>query len=516
MGVESLGSFLDNRAQLDGKIGQWSTNPDRKSNFSYNYINDASDRLGSFLQQHDVLPGDRIVLWGPNSPQWVISYFAALKAGAVVVPFDVGRENEFLKKVTDATQPRFLIAGEAQRNTLSATNDIPVLDMEHVDALLEGDSPHGKPDVSRSDTAEIVFTSGTSGNPKGVMLTHGNILSNIESIQTVVPLKPEYKLLSILPLSHMFETTAGLLTPIASGASILYAEKVEPRGIMLAMNQEGITCMAVVPQVLQLFKKGIEMQAAKEGKEKQLELMSKLSSKLPNLLRRLMFKGIHDKMGGKFEFFVCGGAKMDPDVANFWENLGIKVLQGYGMTEASPIVTSDSMSKRDHRYVGHPIPGVEVQIAEDKEVLIKGPNIMKGYFNNQDATDAVLQNGWYHTGDLGRLDNGKLKLLGRKGNMIVLPNGMNVHPEDIEQVLAQTGVKEAVVFQRVVNGKDELHAVLLMDESSEDPQALMRSANKNLAPHQKISGWTIWEGEDFPRTHTRKTKRADVISTIEY
>ncbi len=501
---ESLVGLLDAQIQSDGKIGKR----------TYQSISDASLRLSSFLKAHDVQVGDRIMLWGANSPQWVISYFAGLRAGAAIVPFDLNRDPAFLGRIAEATKPRFIIAGEAQRNSLPSGNSIPVLDMEQVDKIAEEGNHQIEVDTKGGDIAEIVFTSGTTGNPKGVVLTHGNILSNVESIKSLKLIRPDHRLLSILPLSHMFETTGGLLTPMASGASIVYADSLQPNRLLSTMLDERITCMAVVPQVLALFKKGVEQQAATAGREKLFSSLLRFSPFLPEVIRRIMFHSIYERMGKQFEFFVCGGAKLDPAVADFWENLGIKVLQGYGMTEASPVVTCDTMSSRDHRYVGRLLPGVEVRVADDGEVLVKGPNVMRGYWNNPSASVQALEEGWYHSGDLGVLENGRLKLMGRKGNMIVLANGFNVYPEDIEEVLSQQGIREAVVFLKESSGKEELHAVLLMGESSEDPQVLIRAANKRLSAHQRISGWTVWKGEDFPRTHTLKAKRQEIISTL--
>lgn len=503
--VESLVDVLDSRAQSENG---------RLNKQTYPEIYQSSLRLSSWLRHHDIQPGDRIMLWGSNSPQWVISYFACLRAGATVVPFDVNRESSFLSRVIGATQPRFIIAGEAQRNSLPADNAVPIFDMEQADKISGEDDNQTRATSSADDPAEIVFTSGTTGNPKGVVLTHGNILTNIESIQKVVPIKPYYRLLSILPLSHMFETTVGLLVPMASGASVVYAETLQPANILQVMRAERITCMAVVPQALQLFKRGIEQQVAKIGKERQFHFMNNLSPYLPESVRRVMFRSIHERMGGQFEFFVCGGARLDPAVGNFWENLGIKVLQGYGMTEASPVVSCDSMSDRDHQYVGRPLPGVDVRIADDNEVLVRGLNVMRGYWNNQSATREALRGGWYHTGDLGALSKGRLRLLGRKGDMIVLSNGLNVYPEDIEQVLVQEGIQEAVVFCRQVREKEELHAVLLLS-GSQDPGEIIRTANRHLSSHQRIKGWTVWKGEDFPRTHTLKPKRAEIIREIK-
>jgi len=513
----SLVDVLDGAAQRgEGAIKQWSSRPGRRSNWFYPDLSQASQRLASLLTERDIQPNDRVILWGSNSPQWVISYFGTLRTGAIVVPFDEKREVSFLSRVIEATQPRFIIAGETQRSQLPSPNSIPVINMEQVGYIAEIDSCQFDVGLTRADLAEIVFTSGTSGNPKGVELTHGNILSNVEGLKSAVKIDSHYKMLSVLPISHMFETTVGLLTPIASGSTIVYTETIQE--LASAMREEQITHMVVVPHILSLFKRRMEERVAQQGKKKIFNSMTKISPHLPYVVRQILFHSVHEQMGGRFEFFISGGARLDSKVADFWENIGIKVLQGYGLTETSPIITCDNLSMNDHRYVGLPLLGVRIKIAPDDEILVSGPNIMRGYWNNPAATSEVLEDGWFHTRDLGALEEGKLKLMGRKGNMIVLSNGLNVYPEDLEEVLVQQGVREAVVFlqQRVAKGvqHEDLHAILLLDDPNMDPQYLVKAANRILASHLRINSWTIWDGEDFPRTHTQKAKRDEIIECI--
>ena len=219
----SLVDVLDGAAQRgEGAIKQWSSRPGRRSNWFYPDLSQASQRLASLLTERDIQPNDRVILWGSNSPQWVISYFGTLRTGAIVVPFDEKREVSFLSRVIEATQPRFIIAGETQRSQLPSPNSIPVINMEQVGYIAEIDSCQFDVGLTRADLAEIVFTSGTSGNPKGVELTHGNILSNVEGLKSAVKIDSHYKMLSVLPISHMFETTVGLLTPIASLSTIFF------------------------------------------------------------------------------------------------------------------------------------------------------------------------------------------------------------------------------------------------------------------------------------------------------
>jgi long-chain acyl-CoA synthetase len=233
-------------------------------------------------------------------------------------------------------------------------------------------------------------------------------------------------------------------------------------------------------------------------------------------LRRLVFRQVHARMGGAFEFFVSGGAYLDSELALWWERLGIKVVQGYGMTEASPVVAAHTLADRDAGSVGRPLPGIEIKVAEDGEILVRGDNITPGYWQNAEATAAAFQDGWYLTGDLGYFDAaGRLHLHGRKKNMIVLANGLNVYPEDIEHVLAtDPGVKDAVVLG-LSRGQDvDVHAVLVLADESADPATIVRGTNSRLAPHQAIRGFSIWPDESFPMTSTLKAKRGEIEARL--
>ncbi|MGH2542987.1 MAG: AMP-binding protein, partial [Ardenticatenaceae bacterium] len=373
----------------------------------------------------------------------------------------------------------------------------------------------GEPKIAPDDTAELVFTSGTTGNPKGVILAHRNIAANALMSADAVPPTPKHHPLSILPLSHMFEQTGGLFAPLTGGASLTYISSLRPDVIFDALKTHRITNMSCVPQVLQLFKDGIEREVRRQNKSRQFERLRNVSSRLPLPMRRLLFRKVRQRMGGKFDFFIVGGAFLDPELARWWESLGLKVIQGYGMTEASPVVTCNRLNDRDPDSVGRPLKGVEVKILDDYEILVRGENVSPGYWNDAQATAEAFEDGWYRTGDLGQFDKkGRLRLRGRKKNMIVLANGMNVYPEDIERALTtDPRVKDAVVLG-LTKGQDvEIHAVLLTTETEGAPDTV-RAANALLASHQHIHGFTVWPDETFPLTPTLKPKRADIAARL--
>ena len=364
-------------------------------------------------------------------------------------------------------------------------------------------------DIGPDDLAEVMFTSGTTGDPKGVMLTHRNITANMASVVQVAPGKESDRLMSILPLSHMLEQMGGLLVPMTAGANITYPVARQATVLFRTMKERRVTTMVLVPQLLDLFMKGIEREVRRQGKEALWAKLMKVAALAPFPVRRVLFRQVHKKLGGKLSFVFAGGAPLDPDLGAKWNLLGVDVVQGYGATETSPVITCHSQSKPRYDSPGPPVPGVEVKIADDGEVLVRGENVTQGYWNAPEATAASFQDGWYKTGDQGEFDDeGYLHLKGRKKDMIVLGSGLNVYPEDIEAMLVKhDAVEDAAVVGLPRQSGPEVHAALLMPDAARAPDAVAW-ANGRLAEHQRVRGFTVWPDEDFPRTHTLKVKKA--------
>lgn len=489
------------------------------SSLSYAELWDSGLRVAAYLRDEGVGRGDRVVLWGANRPEWVSAFFGIQMLGAVAVPMDVRSREDLLERIAGQTSPKHLFLGDEQQRSLTADHG-PVTRLEDLRELTGSLEPLviDPATIDPGDTAELVFTSGTTGNPKGVILTQQNIISNVKMAMTAVNPTPKYRCVSILPLSHMYEQTGGLLTVLAGGASVTYLATLRPDIILKAMTDVRATTMFCVPQVLELFQRGIEREIRRQGREKTFQRLHAFALRLPFRARRPLFRAIHQKMGGSFEFFLSGGAYLYPEIGQWWEGIGVKVLQGYGMTEASPILTTATLTDRDVASVGKPLPGVELRFADDHEILVRGANISPGYWNDPVATSLSFNGDWYHTGDLGYLDeNGRLHLHGRKKNMIVLPNGMNIYPEDIERVLmADPGVTNAVVLG-LENEKEkdiEVHAVLLLDRDAGDPAEIIKRSNQQLSPHQRIRAYTVWPDENFPLTPSLKVKRIDVMERL--
>lgn len=479
---------------------------------TYKGLQERAQGFAGYLQEHGYKKDECIMIWSASRTSWMVAYLGALMLGLVVVPLDISTREDFLARIAETTEAKALITTMKQYHSLKNPS-LPFIDIE--------DLPEGTldmaalPEVTGEDLAELVFTSGTTGQPKGVMLTHNNIASNALAAVSIVNIRDTDRALSILPLSHMFEMTIEVAV-IAIGASVVYARSLVPDTLLRLLATQGVTCMVLVPQALQLFMNGIERTVRQQKRERQWEMLHRIAPRLPFSLRRRLFAAVHKRFGGRFRFFVSGGAYLPPQLAARWENMGFRVMQGYGATECSPVVSVTPYNDHNYISVGKPLPGVEVRIADDKEILVHGPNVAKGYWKNAEETTAAFEDGWYHTGDLGYIDERHdLYLKGRKKNLIVLANGLNVYPEDIENVLTSNPpVKDAVVFGLSERGEGpQVHAVLLIEEP-EQAKSVIQQANRQLAAHQQIRGFTVWPESEFPRTHTLKVKRQDVLDRL--
>ena len=339
------------------------------------------------------------------------------------------------------------------------------------------------------------------------MLSHGNIASNVESSLTMIPMNSETRMLSLLPLSHMFEQLGGCFAPLSVGAAIAYPTSRQPASLMRTMQEWKPSVIMGVPQVWSLFMNSIEREAASQGKLGTIERLRKVARRLPVRARRALFRPVLSRFGGQLDFGVCGGAALDPAIQEKWETMGVALVEGYGTTECSPVVSGNRRDDRVPGSVGYALPGITIRLAGDGEVQVKGPNVFQGYWRNPTATAEAFDDGWYRTGDLGYFADGRLFLKGRKKDLIVLSDGQNVYPEDIERALnQQPGIGEAVVLGLHREGSVQIHAVLLEKEPGAAARAV-KAANGLLDDRQRILGYTTWPEEDFPRTHTLKVRR---------
>jgi long-chain acyl-CoA synthetase len=359
------------------------------------------------------------------------------------------------------------------------------------------------------------------------MLTHGNILSNALAATQIFPLGPQQRLLSFIPLSHMFEQMAGFWSVLIAGASVVYPTSRQPSVVRRTFRERRVTMILITPAAVRSLFIAIERRAQQEGKAELFARLRRIARRLPMPLRRVLFTNVHSQFGGRFRYIVSGGAALDPALGEAWRELGVEVLQGYGLTETSPGLTFNRLDRNRFGSVGVPLPGVEVKIGADGEVLARGPNIFKGYWENPDATRAALDaDGWFHTGDLGKFDDdGFLWLHGRKKDMIALADGLKVYPEDIENVLAADPRLQALatplrpVLATVVGlerpGETlHVHAVFLEPKDRPTVEQIVRDANAKLSGSQQIRGWSIWPDPEFPTTPTQKVKKREIVERL--
>lgn len=480
---------------------------------------DRRSRLAAWrLRAAGLEPGDRILTWSPSTPELPAVYVGAMRARLIVVPLDLRMAADAIARIVARAEPALVAVGtgrDAPDPSDGGITGIPILTLDELTAEPDPSFPRdwaaqveSWPRPLPTDLYALIFTSGTTGTAKGVMLAHDNVLATIDTVhRRILPL--EHRVVSLLPLSHLFEQAITLYYALDVGADILYVRSRNPRAIFEAIRDHRTTTMVVVPQLLQLFWDAIEREVERSGRGAVFGRLRSIARRLPYAVRRVLFGSIHRRLGGNFRLFVSAGAFLPPTLQQAWEDLGVVVMQGYGSTETG-FGTCNSLTDHALGTVGRVVPPVEMRIADDGEIQFRGPTLFKGYWHDPEATAAAFtDDGWYRTGDIGRLDEaGRLHLMGRSRDIIVLPNGLNVYPEDVENELRIAGVKDAIVVE---TRPGRIEAVVVAP-GMDDPAlaAAVRVANGRLAVQQRIAAWRRWPDEDFPRTHTFKVKRNEV------
>lgn len=461
-------------------------------------------------------PGDRLLTWSPSTPELPAAYIGAIRARLILVPLDLRMSRDAIGAIVARSGARHLVLGTGRDAPDPAAAGLADFPTTLLDALTAEPDPSFPTDWDARQAGwqrprpeevwDLIFTSGTTGTPKGVMIAHDNFLATIRVIHDVVP-RMEHRVVSVLPLSHLFEQGIGLIYALDVGAHVLYVRSRNPRVIFEALRDHRVTSMLLVPQVLDLFWNAIEREADRAGRRAVFDRLRAVARRLPYAVRRVLFRSVHRRLGGGLRLFVSAGAFLPPGLQRAWEDLGVVVLNGYGSSE-NGFGTINTLDDHGPGTVGRPRPPVEMRVADDGEVLFRGPTLFKGYWEDPEATArAIDEEGWYHTGDIGRLDaSGRLVLSGRTKDRIVLPNGFKVYPEDIENALRNAGVRDAVVVE---TRPGRIEAVLLAANAPDRAMtdAAVRAANAVLGPNQRVAAWRTWPEEDFPRTHTLKVKR---------
>jgi long-chain acyl-CoA synthetase len=471
--------------------------------------------FAAYLDHAGLQRGDRAILWAENRPEWVSAFWGCVARGIQVVPVDSRSSLDLVKRIQHEVRPRLIVTGDSVRWEGS---DPPQLAVSGLTALPvnAGFQPAA---ASAEDVVEIVYTSGTTGDPVGVVHRHHNICANLSPIQSEMrkyekwarPFQP-VRILDMLPLSHLFGQSLGIFIPPILGGAAVFMSELHAGAILDTVRRERVSVLVSVPKLLHNLQHEIERRldppnvpAKRKG--------------VPGILERWWrYRKVHSALGLKFWALIVGGAEVNQDAEAFWTRLGFLVIQGYGLTETSPVVALNHPFNARAGSIGKPLHGQEVRIAPDGEILVRGESVIRDYVGARaEQQGRVDAQGWLYTGDIGEIDaEGRLYYKGRKKEMIVTSDGLNVYPQDVERVLnAIAAVKDSAVVAARRNGEEQVHAALILRDASADPAALIAEANRSLETHQRVQSWSLWPDEDFPRTpSTMKVKRGEVARRI--
>ena len=515
---------------------------------SYTYAKFKNDvfSLGEALSARG-LAGKRIIVTGENCYAWCVSYMATVCGLGTVVPVDKEMPADEMVNIAKISKASAVIYSKKYEDKISGMpknvkkicfDDLTDLITEGSALIADGSDAYSELSIDIDAMASLIFTSGTTGVSKGVMLSQRNICSNLTNVAKMVKVTPEDRALSVLPLHHVYECTIGFLYPISCGASIAFSEGV--RYIMRNVKEVNPTKIVCVPLLIETMYKKIWSNIRKKGIEGKVKNVIKATNAIPSYSARMAMKKkafaeIHESFGGKLNMLVSGGAGIDPEIIRGMRDFGIKVIQGYGLTESAPLAAVNHDHYYNDRSAGLALPGGELKIVDVKEdgtgeICYRGDNVMLGYYNSPELTAQVKKNGWLYTGDLGYIDeNGFLIITGRKKNVIVKYNGKNVFPEELEAYLARNPLVAESVVLGIHNEKkndydivaavkpDLAYAVELLgkDFKSEDVEniigILVDEINETVQSYKKIDV-VIFPEEDFPKNSSKKIKRFEVPS----
>jgi long-chain acyl-CoA synthetase len=503
----------------------------RTTRSSYREVSTLAAQCAREFERLGIAPGDRVLLWGRNSAEWVAAYFGCILRGAVAVPMDHGATADFASRVAQQVDAKLVLA-DRDKPPITEQHLVIPLDFLREAVGKHSGEPFASPPLTRGSIAQIIFTSGATAEPKGVVISHGNILANLEPLEE--GMRPYLKwerfvhplrFLDLVPVSHVFGQFMGVWIPPLLGASVYFQDSLNPSEIVSTIRHERISVLIAVPRVLEALRGKIERDLDAEGA---LETFRKDFDAAENesFLRRMWrFRKIHRRFGWKFWAVISGGATLDPEVEKFWGNIGFAAIQGYGLTETTSLVTVNHPFRIGRGSIGKVLGGREVKVDANGEILVRGENIAAGYWEGHE-THPVAKNGedagWFRTGDLGALDaEGNLYFKGRKKNVIVTSAGMNVFPEDLETLLRrEPEVKDCVVIGLERGGNAEPCGVLLLRDEKRVKQprhaaGIVARVNEFLAEYQRMRSWFLWPETDFPRTSTGKPKLAEIRTAVE-
>ena len=471
--------------------------------------------FAAYLDRSGLKKGDRVILWAENRPEWVCAFWGCVARGISVVPVDYRSSIDLVRRIQGDVQARLIVTGDAVQCEGIEFPRFPAAEL----GTLPANEDFVAATISPDDIVEIVYTSGTTGEPMGVVHRHHNICANLTPVQEEMrkyekwarPFQP-VRILDMLPLSHLFGQSLGIFIPPLLGGAAVFMLELHAGAILDTVRRERVSVLVSVPKLLTHLQNEIERRfhpPAVAAKRKGI----------PGILERWWrYRTVHGALGYKFWALVVGGAEVNPEVEAFWTRLGFLVVQGYGLTETSPVVALNHPFNARSGSIGKPLRGQEVRIGPDGEILVRGESVIHDYVGARAGEQGRIdEQGWLHTGDIGEIDaEGRLYYKGRKKEMIVTSEGLNVYPQDVERVLGSLPeVKDSAVVAARRGGEERVHAALILRETAADPATVIEEANRRLESHQRIQSWSLWPDEDFPRTpSTMKVKRGEVAQRI--
>ncbi len=566
MSRPNLLSLFDEFARFSSGVALVQQRGYRRETWTYQKLLGIAVQRACQLKDSGVRTNDRVLLWGPNSAEWVAVFWGCLLRGAVAVPLDDSSTLEFANRVVADAVVKFAFVSRTKPPLAPA---IPTLFLEGVpsaspasDNVRAGQkaqvslritvSSFSDEPITRNHVAQILFTSGTTSNPRGVVLTHGNFLANLEPLEKGISEYRNYerwfhplRFVSVVPLSHVFGQIMTLFVPPLLGAGVVFENSQQPTEILRTIKRERGTALIAVPRMLDALRSALEREIDAHGWRAWFSCSYAAASNEPFLRRVWRFRRLHRRLGWRFWAFISGGAALSPETEGFFKRIGYAVVQGYGLTETASLISLNHPFRATQGSVGKILPGREFRLADDGEILVRGENVSSGYWEKGALQQETEQNGgWLRTGDLGELDaQGNLRFRGRKKNVIVTPAGLKIYPEDLEAALRlQPAIRDAAVIPLEIGANAEPCAILLLDSpvipsagpapfagaESRDPgnaecspppvgplgddplaskvRAAIEAANSTLADYQRIRRWVVWPDPDFPRTPTGKPR----------
>jgi long-chain acyl-CoA synthetase len=510
----------------------------RHERWSYQRVAGIAYQFARELEARKIAKGDAVLLWSPNCAEWVAAFLGCALCGVVAVPVDDAADPDFARRISAQVQTKLVLCPrervaffEKAEGVIAGSVPEKIATIDPADlavAVAQHSSQRFRPmEIQPSDALEIVFTSGTTAEPKGVVLTHANVVGNLIPIETEIKkyLKYEWlvhpiRFLNLLPLSHVFGQFLGILLSPLLGGTVVFENTLNPTEVMATIRRERVSVLVAVPRMIKSLKQKIERDLESAGNRETFDGRYAAAASQHFLHRWWTFRDLRRQFGWKFWAMISGGAALDRETEEFWHRLGYAVVQGYGLTETTSLVSLNHPFHTSRGSIGKVLAGREIRLAEDGEILVRGSGVASGYWNGRELQPVVRSEdeGWYRTGDLGVLDEqGNLFFKGRKKEVIVTSAGMNIYPEDLEAALrGQKEVRDCVVIglERGLNAEPCAVLIFRGDENV-DAKTVVQRANETLAEYQHMRNWFVWPEKDFPRSSTQKPRRNVIRDAVE-